>query len=126
MSMSTDNAKRRKSASERLSQKKPSKTKSSSQLADIRSNLDHLRTVTKEVSRSLTTNIERDILEVTDLVNELASQGNPPKGSAIDLEEIAEILNRLSLKPEKGRRGDLKKIEKALQLMRKSLSKKKD
>lgn len=86
--------------------------------------LEHLRSLVKEVCRVYISNVERDILEIADLVDALSHCNvRQKKTSALALKETMEILDRLSLKPEKGRRSDLKKIEKAIQAMRQVVSK---
>ncbi len=94
--------------------------------ADILAELEHLRSITRDVCRSIAANIERDIVEVVDMITESGRQNDEQKIKVTDLEDVVETLNGLSLKPEKGRRGDLKKIEKAIQAIRKTFSKKKN
>lgn len=100
--------------------------KQTTQYADLLVELDHLRSITRDVCRSIAANIERDIVEVVDMVTESGRHNDEPKVKMADLEDIVETINGLSLKPEKGRRGDLKKIEKTIQAMRKTFSKKKN
>ncbi len=86
--------------------------------------LEHLRSLVKEVCRVYISNVERDILEIIDLVDALSRCNvRQKKASVFALREAMSILDQLSLKPEKGRRGDLKKIEKALRAMRQVFSK---
>lgn len=88
--------------------------------------LEHLRSLAHEVCRVYITNIERDIFEVEDLVNASRQLSLRKKKTHMSsLNETAEILNSLSLKPQKGRRSDLKKIEKAILTIKWVLSGKK-
>lgn len=91
---------------------------------DIHAHFEHLRSVIKDICRSLTANMERDILELM----EMAGAGRPDGGrtvkiKAAKLKRAESLLSRLSVKPEKGRRSDLKKIEKALEEIKDVFSK---
>lgn len=86
--------------------------------------LEHLRSTTKEICLAFTANSERDILELIELIN----SGNTAKKGAgkikpAELEKAEALLSRLSVKPEKGRRTDLKKIEKTVEAMKEILGK---
>lgn len=88
--------------------------------------LEHLRSLVREVCRVYISNVERDIVEIADLVDALSHcTVRQKKTSALTLKEAMVALDRLSLKPEKGRRSDLKKIEKTIQAMRQVISKNK-
>ncbi len=92
--------------------KKAAKKKREEEVLDT---LTHLRTVTKEISRAYIANVERDILEISHFIASTGKKKGGPK--AIDkstLDRMEEILHGLSLKPSKGRRSDLKKIDKAV------------
>jgi hypothetical protein len=65
-------------------------------------------------------NLQRDIVQLIDFLNE----GQPPKtkNSRADnllLSRMKDTLDGISLKPEKGRRKDLRRIEQAVRSMRK-------
>lgn len=105
-------------------QKTASKPARADKRMDILAKVEHLRTTTKEICRTFTANIERDILELIDLL----SSGNPAKKGdrkikPAELEKAEVLVSRLSVKPEKGRRSDLKKIEKTLEGMKEILGK---
>lgn len=86
---------------------------------DLVARLEHLRSVTKEICRALTANRERDILELIELVNSGSSaKGGDGKIKSVKLKKAEVLLSRLSVKPEKGRRSDLKKIQKNLEGIR--------
>ena len=80
--------------------------------------LGRLRSATKEIGRSYLANIEHDIVELIDGVDGV-SDGRIGKRSvkAATLQQMGSIFESLSIKPEKGRRRDLKKIEQAIQAM---------
>lgn len=91
---------------------------------DIRAQFEHLRSVIKDICQSLTANMERDILELIGLVN----SGSPVKKGAVKikpakLKKAEVLLSKLSVKPQKGRRSDLKKIEKTLEEIKEVLGK---
>ncbi len=93
---------------------------------DVLVRLQGLRSVAKEISRSYLANLEHGILEITDLVNGTADEGGKKKGlKSATLERMIDILENTSLKPEKGRRKDLKRIDQAIGAMMRIASKKK-
>ena len=71
---------------------------------ELLAQLQHLRTEAKEISRLYAANLQRDIVQLIDFLNE-----NPaPKA---DFLQMKEKLDGINLKPEKGRRKDLRRIE---------------
>jgi hypothetical protein len=78
--------------------------------------LQHLRSVTQETAQTYLTNLEHDLLEISDFVK---GGGKRSKLNRAAIEGLTGILDQLSLKPEKGRRKDLRKIEQAIEAMRK-------
>jgi len=81
--------------------------------------LQHLRSATREAARQHLANMERDIVELADLVKTPRTgsrKGKPLKRAT--LEHMITVLDDLSVKPEKGRRKDLKKIERTLEDLR--------
>lgn len=78
--------------------------------------LHHLRSMTQEAVHTYLTNVEHDLLEIIDLVT--GASGRPMLNRAT-LRELTAILDQLSVRPEKGRRKDLRKIERAIEAMRK-------
>lgn len=91
---------------------------------DIRAQFEHLRSVIKGICQSLVANMERDILELIGLVN----SGSPVKKGSVKikpakLKKAEALLSKLSVKPQKGRRSDLKKIEKTLEEIKEVLGK---
>ena len=75
--------------------------------------LQHLRSEAKEISRLYVANLQRDIVQLIDFLNETQN------GKSRNLAEMKDLLDDINLKPEKGRRKDLRRIEQALRSMRK-------
>src|SRR6266446_9418896 len=97
---------------------------------ELLAQLQHLRTEAKEISRLYVANLQRDIVQLIEFLNE--SQNPAPgsknsRGANVLLSRMKETLDTINLKPEKGRRKDLRKIEQAIRSMRKiAFSDKKD
>jgi hypothetical protein len=75
-------------------------------------------------------NLQRDIVQLIEFLTETsppASGSKNPRGANVLLSRMKETLDTINLKPEKGRRKDLRKIEQAVRSMRKiAFSDKKD
>jgi hypothetical protein len=74
----------------------------------------------KEISRLYVANLQRDIVQLIDFLNE--KQAEPKKTSrrvSPVFSRMKETLDAINLKPEKGRRKDLRKIEDAVRSLRK-------
>src|SRR2546425_605225 len=96
---------------------------------ELLAQLQHLRTEAKEISRLYVANLQRDIVQLIDFLNEnqTAVKGKVPRSTNPILLRMKETLDAINLKPEKGRRKDLRRIEQAVRSMRKiALSDKKD
>ena len=106
-------------------QEKPTKAKKASALKagsqkDLLARLQHLRSVAQEINQAYLTNLEHDILEVVDWTQgDGKESGKKAKPRAATMNHMIEILEKLSLKPGKGRRKDLRKIERAVEALRK-------
>jgi hypothetical protein len=87
---------------------------------ELLAQLQHLRTETKEISRLYAANLQRDIVQLIEFLNE---KDAPRTRSQAKVDpvflQLKEKLDGISLKPEKGRRKDLRRIEDAVQSMRK-------
>ena len=94
---------------------------------ELLAQLQHLRTETKEISRLYVANLQRDIVQLIDFLNERPSPKtkNPQKVDPIFL-QMKDKLDSVNLKPEKGRRKDLRKIENLVRSMRKIVSSSKE
>jgi len=84
--------------------------------------LDHLRSATREVARSYLSNLEHDIIELRESV---ASAKTPDgrKATLRAINRMSDILDDLTLKPHKGRRSDLKRVEKAIRTLQRVIAK---
>src|SRR6185369_6383027 len=87
---------------------------------ELLAQLQHLRTETREISRLYAANLQRDIVQLIEFLNEKAV---PKSGSSRKVDPVfakmKEELDEINLKPEKGRRKDLKKIEDVVRSLRK-------
>src|SRR5260370_39774208 len=97
---------------------------------ELLAQLQHLRTEAKEISRLYVANLQRDIVQLIEFLNENQDQPARNKNSHaanLLLSRMKETLDTINLKPEKGRRKDLRRIEQAVRAMRKiAFSDKKD
>jgi len=84
--------------------------------------LDHLRSATREIARAYLANLEHDIIELRETV----ASAKTPDGNKATLRAInrmADVVDDLALKPHKGRRSDLKRVEKAIRTLHRVVSK---
>jgi len=84
--------------------------------------LDHLRSATREIARAYLANLEHDIMELREPV----ASAKTPDGNKATLRAInrmADVVDDLALKPHKGRRSDLKRVEKAIRTLHRVVSK---
>jgi hypothetical protein len=95
---------------------------------ELLAQLQHLRTEAKEISRVYVANLQRDIVQLIDFLNEsqTAEKSKNPRSINPALRKMKETLDGISLKPEKGRRKDLRRIEQAVRMLRKIAFDKKD
>ena len=97
---------------------------------ELLAQLQHLRSEAKEISRLYAANLQRDIVQLIEFLNESLNQtpgSRNSRGANIVFSRMKETLETINLKPEKGRRKDLRRIEDAVRSMRKiALSDKKD
>src|ERR1700704_1636974 len=85
---------------------------------ELLAQLQHLRTEAKEISRLYAANLQRDIVQVIDFLNENAA-GKKSRAANPVFVQLKETLDSINVKPEKGRRKDLRRIEQAVRSMRK-------
>jgi hypothetical protein len=90
---------------------------------ELLAQLQHLRTEVKEISRLYVANLQRDIVQLIEFLNENASQPvgktKNSRTTSADLLRMKETLDAINVKPEKGRRKDLRRIEQAIRSLRK-------
>lgn len=93
---------------------------------EVASRLSFLRQAARESGHNYVVNLEHDLIRLAEAVHE-TFRGKPAPGrKELDrLERALEIMDRTKLKPAKGRRKDLKRIEQAVAEMEKLLVKKK-
>src|SRR5215470_5617371 len=82
---------------------------------ELLAQLQHLRTEAKEISRLYVANLQRDIVQLIDFLDE----GQNSRAVNSQLSKMKETLDAINVKPEKGRRKDLRRIEQAVRSMRK-------
>jgi hypothetical protein len=87
---------------------------------ELLAQLQHLRSEAKEISRLYVANLQRDIVQLIEFLNENQS-GTAKKSRSANpgLAQMKDMLDSINVKPEKGRRKDLRKIEQAVRSMRK-------
>jgi hypothetical protein len=87
---------------------------------ELLAQLQHLRTETKEISRLYVANLQHDIVQLIEFLNEkpVTKTRSARTVDPIFL-QLKEKLDGLNVKPEKGRRKDLRRIEDAVRSMRK-------
>ena len=78
--------------------------------------LAHLRSEARQATRAYLANLERDIVKLTEFVHDCQNDKSK-NGSAKRIVQIKELLDSLDVKPEKGRRKDLKRLEKTVAAM---------
>ena len=95
---------------------------------ELLAQLQHLRTETKEISRLYVANLQRDIVQIIEFLNESNATGTAKKSRSVSpiLAQMKTTLDEINVKPEKGRRKDLRRIELAVRSMKKLISEKKD
>ena len=87
---------------------------------ELLAQLQHLRTEVREISRLYVANLQRDIVQLIEFLNE--KQPSPKRNSRRVnpiFSKMKDTLDGMNLKPEKGRRKDLRKIEDAVRSLRK-------
>jgi hypothetical protein len=78
--------------------------------------LAHLRSEARQATRAYLANLERDIVKLTEFVHDCQNDKSK-NGSTKRFVQIKELLDSLDVKPEKGRRKDLKRLEKTVAAM---------
>jgi hypothetical protein len=88
---------------------------------ELLAQLQHLRTEVREISRLYVANLQRDIVQIIDFLNDHQAPGKTKNSRSANaaLSRMKETLDAINVKPEKGRRKDLRRIEQAVRSMRK-------
>ncbi|MEW6683795.1 MAG: hypothetical protein AB1451_12870 [Nitrospirota bacterium] len=89
---------------------------------DVLLRLDHLRSMAREIARSYLANIEHDIIEIRETVGSTKTPDGY-KATFRAIGRMGEVLDDLTLKPHKGRRSDLKKVEKTIRTLQRVIAK---
>jgi hypothetical protein len=87
---------------------------------ELLAQLQHLRTESKEIGRLYVANLQRDIVQLIDFLNEKqVPKTRTTRNVDPVLLQMKEKLDGINLKPEKGRRKDLRRIEDTVRALRK-------
>jgi uncharacterized protein YfkK (UPF0435 family) len=82
-----------------------------SPMKSLAEELDFLRKLFRETVQAYSTRVETQLNQVRDSVLEQAKNQNLAPAQIRDLRDMITLCRTLDLKPEKGRRKDLKKID---------------
>src|SRR3989442_13816156 len=85
---------------------------------ELLAQLQHLRSEAKEISRLYVANLQRDIVQLIEFLSEKQPRAKNRGTDPIFL-QMKETLDAINVKPEKGRRKDLRRIEDAVRSLRK-------
>ncbi len=81
---------------------------------DLLAGLQHLRSEAKELSRMHAANLQRDMVQLIEFIS------NPPgRQTRSKYARLKKTLDQIHVRPEKGRRKDLRRIEQAVRSMMK-------
>ena len=86
--------------------------------------LSRLRTTSRDIARIYVSKVESEIVKLTEAVGSRGGSKKKRWKTSV-LEEMNKVLDDLNIKPEKGRRKDLKRIELVLEALPGFLSRKK-
>ncbi len=93
---------------------------------EMTSRLSYLRQAARESGHNYVINLEHDLIRLAEAVREMfRSKSGPGKRELERLEKALALADDVKLKPAKGRRKDLRRIEGAVASMEKLLVKKK-
>jgi hypothetical protein len=86
-----------------------------SPMKSLAEELDFVRKSFRESIQVYSTRVETQLILIRDTVIEQTKSANLPPGQVRDLRDMITLCRTLDLKPEKGRRKDLKKIDSLLE-----------
>ncbi len=89
---------------------------------DLVIGLEHLRSEAKEISRLYVANLQRDLVQLIDFINAGTGKPNSQRHLSSTFARMKQTLDEITIKPEKGRRKDLRRIERAISSMMKLAS----
>jgi len=81
---------------------------------DLLAGLQHLRSEAKEISRIHAANLQRDMVQLIDFISR-----PPGRMTHAQVARLKKTLDQLHVRPEKGRRKDLRRVEDAIRSMMK-------
>jgi hypothetical protein len=79
---------------------------------DLLTGLQHLRSEAKEISRMHAANLQRDMVQLIDFISRPPGRMTPAKYA-----RMKKIFDHIHVRPEKGRRKDLRRVEDAIRSM---------
>jgi hypothetical protein len=83
--------------------------------------LEHLRVEAKEIARLYLANLQSDMTQLIDFVNH-SSGSTEGRRRSESFAKMKKALDGINVKPDKGRRKDLRRIERAITSMMKCVS----
>ena len=81
---------------------------------DLVAGLHHLRSEAKEISRMHAANLQRDMVQLIDCISDPSNRQLRSKYA-----RMKKTLDQIHVRPEKGRRKDLRRIEQAIRALMK-------
>jgi hypothetical protein len=81
---------------------------------DLLAGLQHLRSEAKEISRMHAANLQRDMVQLIDFISKPSN-----RQTRFQYARMKKTLDQIHVRPEKGRRKDLRRIEQAVRSMMK-------
>jgi hypothetical protein len=91
------------------------KSLEASPMKSVTEELDFLRKSFRESLKVYAKRIEEQLMQIRETVLEQTKNPKLPPGHIRDLRDMITLCRTMDLKPEKGRRKDLKKVETAVQ-----------
>ena len=86
---------------------------------ELLAQLQHLRTEVREISRLYVANLQRDIVQIIEFMNEKPAPKTNSRKVDPKFVAMKEQPDGINVKPEKGRRKDLRKMENGGKSLRK-------
>ena len=98
----------------------PSKKRNPDLRENLLAGLQYLRSEAKEIARMHAANLQRDMVQIIDFINDPAN-GTMSRRRKLQstYAGMMKTLDQLHVRPEKGRRKDLRRIEQAIRSMMK-------
>lgn len=84
--------------------------------------MEHLRGEAREISRLYAANLQRDMVQLIEYVSASPGKSAGDRRRADSILKMKKTLDGINVKPDKGRRKDLRRIERAITAMMKCVS----